>query len=156
MFKLVEPYQKRPIRFLELWEKDGWRLKVYSLAYQMPLARAHVVETSKTVLWKHLQEVARDKPHYSVGFIGINDGRGAIFSFVDFWADENELHHHVFVSPKEEVEKLEYRTPTGLTACVWDAALLAFERQAWVDTMLNNPDEPSLEQYLLTQMNQDV
>lgn len=156
MFKLVEPYQKRPIRFLELWEKDGWRLKVYSLAYQMPLARQHVVETSKAIMWKHLQEVARDKPHYSVGFIGINDGRGAIFSFVDFWADENELHHHVFVSPKEEVEKLEYRTPMGLTACVWDAALLAFERQAWVDTMLNNPNEPSLEQYLLTQMNQDV
>ncbi|MCK6585325.1 MAG: hypothetical protein L6Q49_19670 [Anaerolineales bacterium] len=156
MFKLVEPYQKRPIRFLELWEKDGWRLKVYSLAYQMPLARQHVVETSKAIMWKHLQEVARDKPHYSVGFIGINDGRGAIFSLVDFWADENELHHHVFVSPKEEVEKLEYRTPMGLTACVWDAALLAFERQAWVDTMLNNPNEPSLEQYLLTQMNQDV
>jgi hypothetical protein len=38
MFKLVEPYQKRPIRFLELWEQDGWRLKVYSLACQMPLA----------------------------------------------------------------------------------------------------------------------
>ncbi len=33
MFKLVEPYQKRPIRFLESWEQDGWRLKVYSLAY---------------------------------------------------------------------------------------------------------------------------
>ena len=85
-----------------------------------------------------------------------DDGRGAIFSFVDFWADENELHHHVFVSPKEEVEKLEYKTPTGLTACVWDGALLAFERQAWVDTMLNNPNGPSLEKYLLTQMNQDV
>jgi hypothetical protein len=78
-------------------------LKVYSLAYRMPLARPHVIETSKAVLWEHLQEVARDKPHYNAGFIGVNDGRGAIFSFVDFWADENELHHHVFVSPKDEV-----------------------------------------------------
>jgi hypothetical protein len=58
MFKLVEPYEKRPIRFLELWESDGWRLKVYSLAYQMPLARRHVIETSKSILWKHLQGVA--------------------------------------------------------------------------------------------------
>lgn len=156
MFKLVEPYQKRPIRFLELWEKDGWHLKVYSIAYQMPLARPHVVERSKSILWEHLCDVSRDKPHYNTGFIGVNDGRGAIFSFVDFWADENELHHHVFVSPKDEVEKLEYKTPTGLTACVWDGALLAFERQAWVDTMLNNPDRPSIEQYLSTQMNQDV
>lgn len=156
MFKLVEPYEKRPIRFLELWETGGWRLKVYSLAYQMPLARPQVVATSKGVLWRHLVTAAKGQPHYNTGFMGINDGRGAIFAFVDFWADENELHHHVFVSPKEAVEKLEYKTPTGLIACVWDAALIAFERQAWVDTMLNNPREPDIQQYLATQMNQDV
>jgi hypothetical protein len=45
-------------------------------------------------------------------------------------------------------ERLEYKTPTGLTACVWDAALLAYERQAWVDAVLNNPNGPSIEQYL--------
>jgi len=39
---LIEPYQKRPIRYLELWEKGGWNFIVYSLAYQMPLARSHI------------------------------------------------------------------------------------------------------------------
>jgi hypothetical protein len=39
---------------------------------------------------------------------------------------------------------------------VWDGALLAFERQAWVDAVLNNPNGPSVEQYLSTQMNEDV
>lgn len=72
-----------------------------------------MVEISKAILWNHLQEVSRDKPHYNVGLIGVNDGRGAIFAFVDCWADENELHHHVFVSPKEAVEKLEYKMPAG-------------------------------------------
>ena len=43
-----------------------------------------------------------------------------------------------------------------LTTCVWDAAPIAFERQAWVDTMLNNPNGPSIEQYLSTPMNEDV
>lgn len=156
MFKLVEPYARRPIRFLELWEKDGWRLKTYSLAYQMPLARPHVIDASKTVLWDHLQHVSADKSHYHVGFIGINDGRGAIFSFVDFWADENELHHHVFVAPKNRVDLLAYTTPSGLIACVWDAALIAFERQAWVDTVLSNPTGPDIEAYLSTRMNADV
>ena len=54
------------------------------------------------------------------------------------------------------MERLEYKTPTGPTAGVWDGALLAFERQAWVDTMLNNPNGPDLEEYLFTRMNEDV
>lgn len=75
---------------------------------------------------------------------------------MDFWADESELHHHVFVSPKDEVEKPAYKTPTGLTACVWDAALIAYERQAWVDTVLKNPNGLSIEAYLSMRMNEDV
>lgn len=56
------------------------------------------------------------------------------------WQRHNiELHFHVF-----------------MTACVWDAALRAFERQAWVDTMLNNPNRSSIEAYLSMQMNEDV
>jgi hypothetical protein len=156
MFKLAESYEPRPIRFLELWQRDAWRLKVYSLAYQMPLARPHVVETSKRVLWDHLRRVAADEAHYHAGFIGINDGRGSIFSFVDFWADENELHHHVFVAPKDRIGQLAYTTPTGLIACVWDMALIAFERQAWVDAVLNNPNGPDIEAYLSTEMNCEV
>jgi hypothetical protein len=156
MLELQEPYQPRPVRFLELWQPDGWRLKVYSLAYRMPLARPHVVQVSKAVLWDHLQAVSLGQPHYGVGFVGINDGRGAIFSFVDFWADENELHHHVFVAPKDRVEELAYTTPTGLIACVWDLALIAFERQAWVETVLKNPCGADIEAYLATRMNKDV
>lgn len=38
------------------------------------------------------------------------------------------------------------------TACVWDAALLAYERQAWVDAVLTNPYGPSIEQYLSMRM----
>ena len=156
MFNLAEPYERRPVRFLELWHRDGWRLKVYSLAYQMPLARPEVIETSKAVLWDHLQKASVGKSHTGVGFIGINDGRGAIFSFVDFWADENELHHHVFISPKDRVDLLQYTTPTGLIACVWDMALMAFERQAWVNTVLNNPRGPDIDAYLATRLNRDV
>jgi hypothetical protein len=156
MPELLEPYAKRPIRFLELHEQDGWRLKVYSLAYQMPWARPDVIKIARSVLWEHLQTAARGKPHYRVGYMGVNDGRGAIFAFVDFWADENELHHHVFVAPKAEVGKLAYVTPSGLTACVWDLALMAYERQAWVDAVLDNPRGPEIELYLSMRMEADV
>lgn len=156
MFTLSEPYAPRPVRFLELWEAAGWRLKLYSLAYQRPLIRPELVPLAQDLASARLRASAAGQPHYHVGFVGINDGRGAVFIFVDFWADENELHHHVYVAPKDQPDQLTYRTPSGLSACVWDLGLQAFERQAWISTMLANPAGPDLEQYLATRLNADL
>ncbi|HSF81772.1 MAG TPA: hypothetical protein VLA49_11090 [Anaerolineales bacterium] len=49
-----------------------------------------------------------------------------------------------------------YATPTGLTACVWDLRLMAFERQSWLETVLANPSGPDLEAYLACRLNEDV
>jgi hypothetical protein len=156
VFELQEPYKARPIRFLELWEEAGWRLKVYGIAYQCDYPRPGLVEAAKTVARVHLLQPLALQQGYRVGFLGVHDGRGANFVFLDYWANENELHHHVYVSPSDEPVSLEYVTPTGLTACVWDLRVLCFERQAWIDTVLTNPTGPDLEKYLTHQLNEDV
>lgn len=76
--------------------------------------------------------------------------------FVDWWADENELHHHVYVSPSADPSNLEYKTPTGLTACAWDLFLIGFERDAWVRHVLQESESPDLEGYLGARLNGDV
>lgn len=143
---LIEPYSPRPFRFLELWEVDGWRIKVYGIAYQRGLPRPELVEAAKEQALPHLEN--NSDPHYGTGFLGVHDGRGANFVFIDYWADENELHHHVYISPTDDVANFRYATPTGLIACVWDLQLLSFERQAWVETVLANPEGPDVEAYL--------
>lgn len=155
MVKLQEPYQTRPIRFLELWPEAEWRMKMYGIAYQRPLPRSELLEAAKRITRPHLVTV-NSQTHYGVGFLGVHDGRGANFVFVDYWADENELHHHVHVSPSDKPEALEYVTPTGLVACVWDLRVMCFERQAWVETVLANPSGPDVEQYLLRRLNEDA
>ncbi len=156
MLQLQEPYAARPVRFLEIWEEAGWRLKVYGLSYQRPAIRPELVPLAKDLARERLRVSAAGVPHYGVGFVGIHDGRGAVFIFVDFWADENELHHHVYVAPKDQPERLEYRTPSGLSACVWDLGLQAFERQAWIDAVLANPAGPDLERYLALRANAEM
>ncbi len=75
--------------------------------------------------------------------------------FIDWWADENELHHHVFVSPPGSA-KLEYRTPEGLLGCVWDIHLIHFERAAWIATVLAAEGGSNLDAYLDAQLNADI
>jgi hypothetical protein len=154
IISLREPYKTRSIRFLELWEADGWRLKVYGIAYAREYPASALTESAKQRARTYLPRI--DQQHYGVGFIGIHEGRGSNFVFVDWWAEENELHHHVFVSPSDRPEQFNEVTSTGLIACVWDLRVLSFERQAWIDTILACWDAPDLDKYLMQRLNENV
>jgi hypothetical protein len=156
MLKLREPYEPRAIRFLEEWQDTGWRIKVYGIAYRRPAPREKLVETAKQIAWQCLPFPPDEDGRYGVGFIGVHDGRGANFIFVDWWADENELHHRVFAAPSHELTDLPEITATGLSVCVWDLRVQCFEREAWLETVLRNPNESSLEDYLHRRLNEDV
>jgi hypothetical protein len=153
---LQEAYDVRPIRFLELWRESGWTLKVYGIAYGRERPREELVEAAKAVARKRLTGSTSEQNHYGVGFLGVHDGRGANFVFVDYWADEDELHHHLYVSPSAEPASLEDVTSTELIACTWDLRVLSFERDAWVEAVLANPSGPNMEGYLAHTLNEDA
>lgn len=145
---LQSPYQPRPIRYQGIWQHDGWRLKVYSASQDQPLAREQLVDAIKQRAVETLPRPATTPNRYGVGFLCAHDGRGGCFAFVDWWADENELHHHIFTGPKDAPHEIAPVGDDELTACVWDLAVMAFERRAWVDTVLANPQGPDLDAYL--------
>lgn len=154
--KLSEDYRPRSIRFLDLWRIDGWRLKAYGIIYAKGSVARALVDAAFRVASERLREGASRTNHHGVGFVGIHQGRTGNFVFVDWWADENELHHHVYVSPSADPSNLEYKTPTGLTACAWDLFLIGFERDAWVRHVLQESESPDLEGYLGARLNGDV
>ncbi|MCA1566877.1 MAG: isochorismatase [Acidobacteria bacterium] len=156
MLKLREPYEPRPIRFLEEWQDTGWRMKIYGIAYRRPTPRAELVETAKRIAWQCLPFPPDEDGRYGVGFIGVHDGRGANFVFVDWWADENELHHHVFAAPSEELKDLPEITATGLSVCVWDLRVQCFEREAWLEAVLANSRGADLADYMRRRLNEDA
>lgn len=156
MLQLLEPYKARPVRFLELWSHLGWRIKLYGIAYERRAPGANLISAAKRVAADRLPQPAGGQGRYGVGFVGVHEGRGANFVFVDWWADENELHHHVYISSSGDAEGLEHATPSGLMACVWDLRVIGFERDCWVDMILANPKGPDLEGYLARRLNEDV
>ena len=117
---LEEPYKTRPIRYLGVWELIGWRMKAYSIAYGKDTVRGELVDAARRVALERISRAGESVNHYGVGFIGIHEGKNGNFVFVDWWADGNELHHHVYTSPLDQPDELTYMTPTGLAACAWD------------------------------------
>jgi len=154
--KLSEDYRTRPIRFLELWENENWKLKVYGITFTNDTLDQILVKAVHKVTFERLEISGSKTNHYGVGFVGIHQGKTGNFVFVDWWADENELHHHVYVSPSEDPLKLEYMTPTGLAACAWDLFLISYERDAWVRYVLKQSESPNIEGYLSAHLNENV
>jgi hypothetical protein len=151
----VTPYKKRPIRFLELWEESGWRMKVYGIAFGQAVPNANLVAIGKRIAGERIAAIT-ELSIYRVGFIGIHQGRTANFIFIDWWANENELFHHAYVSPIDAPDQFSYVTPTGLTACVWDLRVMCFERQAWLETVLQSPNGPNICAYLDARLSEDI
>lgn len=147
-FRLQEPYEARPFRFLELWSADGWQIKVYGITYRGKAPGEDLVTAAKAAALLLLTERPLSSRGHGVGFLGVHQGRDENFVFLDRWADENELHHQVVVSPAGSPEDLVPASSDHPSVCVWNLHLQDFERQAWLECVLANPAGPDLAAYL--------
>ena len=153
---MMRRYEPRAIQPLPHWHWRGWRLKVYAILEPRRAWRDELLEAAREVAAKVLGGAASRTAHHGIGFVGLHCGAGADVVFVDWWAAENELHHHVYVAEPGRADTLRPRDPSELTACVWDLEVLAFERDAWVRWVLEPPDRPRWEEYLASQLERKV
>lgn len=158
MIRLSGPYQTRPIRCREIWGHEGWRLKVYGISALADEPPTQLVAAIKFVAASTLPLPATTSDRYGVGFLYAHEGRnGGGYASVNWWLNENELHHFQYEAPREGLDDLKPIDVTGgPTACAWDLAVIAFEREAWIETVLANENGPDLDAYLARQINEDV
>ncbi len=154
--KLHGEYRPRPIRCQGLWEHDGWTMKVYGIDYSGGTPRSALVEAAKDRAAALLPVPATTSARYGLGFLCAHQGRTADVAFVSWWEHEDELHHHMFIGEPESRAGLRPAHADELTACTWDLALIAFERDAWVNLILQATGTPDSSAYLSAQLNADV
>ena len=159
MIQLRSPYKTRPVRFLHVAEHAGWRIKVYGIRYSSDPAIIQVdepiVELAQQAMLAQLPQPAVTDSRYGVGFMIIHQGQDRNWLLLDWWYDQEILKQLLFSSPVHAPDQV---TPaeSDLLACTWELAVHSFERQAWIDHVLNNPAEPDLEAYLNQHLNEDV
>jgi len=95
---ITTPYRTRPIRFLELYEADGWRLKVYGISATRDRPMARLVVAAKGVARQYLPSPAVQVDRYGVGTLIVHEGTAGNWVLLDWWVGENMLQHHVYAS----------------------------------------------------------
>ena len=150
----VARYRTRPVRFLDLWQHEGWRVKVYGIAARGERPRPELVEAAKSVAAQCLPRPAGGDGRYGVAFLTVHDGADGTWALVDWWANGNLLYHRLYGGALDTPTDLRPITD-GLTACTWELAVTSFERQAWLDQVFAAP-EPDLDGYLATRLEAEV
>ncbi|WP_416150753.1 isochorismatase [Salipaludibacillus sp. HK11] len=155
MFTVKEKYVPRPIRFIELWEIEGWKIKVYGISTKKEYPDKNNIVLGKKIAVEQLNNIEIQTEIYQLGFIIIHETQEGVFILIDYWTGENMLCNHAFYKDYNSTT-ISYLTPTGLTACVWELRIINFERNAWVEHILLNDQDVNINNYLKDALNEDI
>jgi hypothetical protein len=140
--RLAHAYHQRRCAYVSEERIGDWRLKLYALARPEQGVRPALVEATRKLAAESLPGV--DDAHHGAAFAIAHDARWPI-ALVYWWQDENELHSSIYAGP--EPDQLSPAGPTAM-GCVWELGVVEFERRAWIDDVIGNPDGPDIDGYM--------
>lgn len=130
----MRPYAPRAIAFHGLREHAGYRLKLYSVRHGERPLDWQQFERGFPLVLAALPSPAVTAERPGVGLLLAHQGRGADYAVLGWWDLENELPLRVAV--RLDGETGGWRPARNESICVWDLEILAFERDAYVATLL--------------------
>jgi hypothetical protein len=138
-------YRTRSVGFLRHHSLRDWRLKLYGISVEGRRPPEELLAAGEALAAATLPSPATGDGRHGVGFVGVHEGAQANFVFVSWWAKLYELNHVLFRGPKRQPYELA-RVDPPLVGCTWDLRVVAFERDAWINSMVG--DAPDLDTYL--------
>jgi hypothetical protein len=114
---------------------------VYGIAASGEYPREELVEATVNLASESLPQPALGDGRYGVGFVTVHEAATLDIALVYWWQSQNELHQRVFAGPRADppaMSALEHQA----TGCVWELGVIDFERRAWFEDVLTNPDGP--------------
>ncbi|HNR20997.1 MAG TPA: hypothetical protein PKN75_11845 [Bacteroidia bacterium] len=148
-------FEPRPIRFIELFECDNWKIKCYSISFDSSPVNDTIIHAVKSDLSKWLLESqAYSLPTYKIATLIIHKWSGGHFAVINWWIDKNMMQLFVYLAENKTPLNFKLYSDKGMVTCVWEMEILWFERNAWVEEVLKKElSETTLGDYLQKTLN---
>ena len=118
----------------------GWPAKVYGMTVT-GVPSTELVSAARTIA-----ATALPAPVGRAAFLLAHQARPACFVLVCWWSSDIDLCQRYYRSPLNRPSALAAMPPEA-AGCVWELAVTAHERDAWIRHMLDT-DQPDLASYL--------
>lgn len=150
-------YKFRPVRFIELYRHEDWHIKIYSISSLHDVVEPHWVSRAKENLTTWLKHSSTyPLLTYQSATLILHEGKEGCFAIICWWIDENMLQLFVYLATYSEPDNFVLFSDKGMVTCVWEMAVLWFERNAWVQHVLMKADAPDMGAYFNTVLNDNV
>ena len=147
-----EPYLPRRIAPQGLWSDDERTLKAYAIQRDpdasSPMLADVVATAARAAALQVLREQAGPRDH-DLGYVIVHVGEEAVWLLVDWWITGGIVCQRMLSAPLARPTQFEPVAAPAL-ACVWELAVIAHERDAWIRHMLR--EAPDAQGYLDDQM----
>lgn len=141
-----QPYLPRVITPAGIRNLNHWQLKCYVIRYSQAQGGTPDYAPAYQLVGQWLPHDAETVDRPGVGFVIEHQGKTLNYLIVGWWDNENELRVKVWVQQQGV-----WRAARDESFCVWDLQVMAFERNAFVDTLLQHtPDIPAYMNRYLT------
>ena len=142
-------YAPRTIAFQGVRSVGRWRVKDTIITVRGSAAHfPDVVDAARVTADRVLGTVPDTDRDAGVAFLTVHLGTAGVWLLLDRWEDAVILRHHHFRAPVDDPTRFVDVSDQHYGPCVWELAVQAHERQAWITHVLANPDGPNLERYL--------
>ncbi len=131
---------------------NGYRLKSYSMHLSDKKEKQALENHDLQALLAACVPPAPEPLDHGPGFVIVHYARDGDYLLISRWYGGNMLKHELFqLVQNAEGWQAEPLRSTNIVACVWELQVIAFERQAWVATvMTKRGTEQSFKSYLNT------
>lgn len=136
-------FRTRPTRPAGIWEVNGWRLKVYEITLAGQPVASDVLDAVREVLHAELPAPTSD----DVGFLIVHHGAEQVWVLADLWSGDI-IAQHTFCADLGNPTAFRRVPLGGPTACVWELAVHAHERDAFITHVLDPAAGPEIDAYL--------
>ncbi|SEQ50049.1 hypothetical protein SAMN05216548_10554 [Faunimonas pinastri] len=139
---IADRYAPRAIGTAAAWQLGGWRFKNYRLAADGKLDDFTAIEAAARRTAEAVLPELDATAHHGVGFAILHRGEEGIWLLLNWWLSGGICAGLLWRAPVDEPDRWERpdgfeRVERPLLACVWELSPIAFERDAWVDTVMN-------------------
>ena len=150
-------YTQRPVRFLEVIQQDDWQIKIYLMSTKDTSVDEQTIQLAKSQLPTWLLN-ANNYPleTYNIATLILHQGKEGCFAIINWWIDENMMQNHVYLATNEHPTEFVIYSDKGIITCVWEMAILWYERNMWIKYVLKRPKKPDFKMYLNKHLNSFV
>ena len=138
-------FEPRPTRPTGVLTVNSWQLKSYEITLDAAPISGKIIDAATSCLAAALPQASLEA---AVGFVIVHHGSEQVWLLADRWHGDVACQH-TFFAPLNDPTSFEPVPQGGPTACVWELAVHAHERDAFVAHVLNPPDGPDYDAYLV-------